>query len=138
MTRGVNVVALATLPRPRAHVAKSLSDLGDEVIVDMVTWSPPPEPLDGLVRRLTVVGPPPGPRNIAVKIVHRLRGGLSRRYWAKLRADTAVLDLIDDADLVVALDTPSVWAGWHLARRPDVVVVVGAAAAARTLAARRP
>lgn len=136
MTAPTIVVALAAVRRPRPHLKKTLAELGDNVLVDLIAWSPPPESLEGVVRRLVVIGPSSSSAHLAARIIQRLRGGLKVRFWTRLRASSEALSLIHNADVVVTLDGPTLWAGWKLAQR-GIPVMAGAAAAARELATRR-
>ena len=62
---------------------------------------------------------PPG------KIVRRIiRGGLTRQFATMCRKRTDVVQLLDRCDVVIALDTAAIRAGWDVAHRrpePDVV-----------------
>ncbi len=59
---------------------------------------------------------------------------VSRAYWSRVAARPDVLDVIDRADVVVALDSAAAWAGWKLGRRTaDTPVVLGVLAARREL-----
>ncbi|WP_035812553.1 hypothetical protein [Jiangella gansuensis] len=57
---------------------------------------------------------------------------ISREYWSRLRSREDALAVVRAADIVIALDSRSVRAGWYLARRPEVpTVVLGVQAAIR-------
>lgn len=57
---------------------------------------------------------------------------ISREYWSRLRSREDALAVVRAADIVIALDSRSVRAGWYLARRPEApTVVLGVQAAIR-------
>jgi hypothetical protein len=71
--------------------------------------------------------------------VRFLRGSLAERklgkaYWDRILSRRDVMSTIDKADVVVALDTAAVWAGWNLGqRKASTPVVLGTPAARREL-----
>ncbi|TDE15889.1 hypothetical protein [Jiangella asiatica] len=87
----------------------------------------------GVVRRLKKSPP--------LTTLRKLRTDeVAREYWSRVRTRQDALAVIGAADIVIALDSRSVKAGWHLARRPGaptVVLGIQAAVRERAVAAAR-
>ncbi|NEA35477.1 hypothetical protein [Streptomyces sp. SID13031] len=136
----------------------------DDVALDVVAWLPPAAPVDGLVTSFTLIGPgtmpvevvppaepvaaeaistpkpaakprPNGAKRIVKKLAqNRKAGHLAKAYWAKVLGRADVMSMIEQADVVIALDNGSVWAGWQVGqRKPQTPVVLGVPAARREL-----
>ena len=59
---------------------------------------------------------------------------LGKTYWDRVLSRPDVMSTIEKADVVVALDSGAIWAGWNLGRRrPGTPVVLGLPAARREL-----
>ncbi|WBQ05018.1 hypothetical protein [Kribbella sp. CA-293567] len=59
---------------------------------------------------------------------------LAKTYWNRILGRADVMTTIDQADVVIALDGGSVWAGWQVGqRKPGTPVVLGLPAARREL-----
>ncbi|TCN39272.1 hypothetical protein EV644_107242 [Kribbella orskensis] len=69
------------------------------------------------------------------KLTANRRGNeLSKNYWTRVQGRPDVMKVVEQADLVIALDAGSIWAGWQLGqRRTDTPVVLGLPAARREL-----
>ena len=178
----MNVLLLVTgRALPTSVVDDARRELADvSLVVDVVTWLPPAEPLDEAVGTCVVIGPvraaptsggespaadrpAPGPstptaqaaparspwvrtlrrpfgrarRRIGRAVRRLIVGGVSRQFWTRIRRDREASAVAARADVIVAMDTGAVRAGWHLARRhPDAVVTLGLAAAAREVEQR--
>lgn len=145
----MKTVILTTNPRlSPALITEARTKMGSVTLpVDVVSWGPASAPLDEVAGTHVVVGPPAAarPTSLPGKVVRKLdrskpgklvrrvvQGGLSRRFWSRVRHDDTARRLLLDADLVVALDVASIRSAWAIARRrPEVVAVYGAAAAAQ-------
>jgi hypothetical protein len=71
-----------------------------------------------------------------VKFLRGQRAGkdLGKTYWERVLTRRDVLQTIEKADVVVALDAGAIWAGWNLGqRRASTPVVLGIPAARREL-----
>jgi hypothetical protein len=65
---------------------------------------------------------------------NRKADNLAKTYWARVLGRADVMTTIDQADVVIALDGGSVWAGWQIGRRTaETPVVLGVPAARREL-----
>ena len=63
----------------------------------------------------------------SVKFLRSNRAGqkLGKTYWARVLSRPDVMSTIEKADVVVALDSGAIWAGWNLGRRrPGTPVVL--------------
>jgi hypothetical protein len=62
----------------------------------------------------------------------RATNDLGKNYWERVLSRRDVMDTIDKADVVVALDAGAIWAGWNLGqRKASTPVVLGLPAARR-------
>ncbi|MBB5788402.1 hypothetical protein [Jiangella mangrovi] len=145
----MKTVILTTNPRlSPALITETRTKMGAaDLPVDVVSWGPASAPLDDVAGTHLVVGPPKParPTSLPGKVVRKLdrskpgralsrivRGGLSRQFWARIRRSDDARRLLSGADVIVALDVASIRSAWSIARRrPDVVAVYGAAAAAQ-------
>ena len=76
-------------------------------------------------------------RRIGRTVRRLVVGGVSRQFWTRIRRDGEASTVAARADVIVAMDTGAIRAGWHLARRhPAAVVTLGLAAAAREVEQR--
>jgi hypothetical protein len=65
---------------------------------------------------------------------NRKADNLAKTYWARVQGRADVMKAIEQADVVIALDGGSVWAGWQVGqRKPQTPVVLGVPAARREL-----
>jgi hypothetical protein len=65
---------------------------------------------------------------------NRRGNDLSKNYWTRVQSRPDVMKVVDQADVVIALDAGSIWAGWQLGqRKTDTPVVLGLPAARREL-----
>jgi hypothetical protein len=65
---------------------------------------------------------------------NRRGNDLSKNYWTRVQSRSDVMKVVDQADVVIALDAGSIWAGWQLGqRKTDTPVVLGLPAARREL-----
>lgn len=65
---------------------------------------------------------------------NRKADNLAKTYWDKVLGRADVMTRIEQADVVIALDGGSVWAGWQVGqRKPQTPVVLGLPAARREL-----
>lgn len=65
---------------------------------------------------------------------NRKADNLAKTYWARVLGRADVMSTIEQADVVIALDGGSVWAGWQVGqRKPQTPVVLGVPAARREL-----
>jgi hypothetical protein len=65
---------------------------------------------------------------------NRKADNLAKTYWARVLGRADVMARIEQADVVIALDGGSVWAGWQVGqRKPQTPVVLGVPAARREL-----
>jgi hypothetical protein len=65
---------------------------------------------------------------------NRRGNDLSKNYWNRVQSRPDVMKVVDQADVVIALDAGSIWAGWQLGqRKTDTPVVLGIPAARREL-----
>ena len=134
----MNVVLLLTgsslAPGVADEVRTRTGDPG--ATVHIVAWRPLASPVAG-VGNLHVVGPAslPRPASLPVRAARRLvRGGLSLQFWRRTRRDFAAMATIEQADVLVAVDTAAIRTGWHLARRlPAAQAVYGVAAVNSTV-----
>ena len=117
-------------PAPPAAPAKP-RPTGARRVVKAVQWR---------YRRLRRAGAKVLPKAIKKSApVRKLRASrrsdnLAKTYWAKVQGRPDVLRVIEQADVVIALDAGSIWAGWQLGRRrADTPVVLGLPAARREL-----
>ncbi|TDW90128.1 MULTISPECIES: hypothetical protein [Kribbella] len=64
----------------------------------------------------------------------RATSDLGKTYWERVLSRRDVLETIDQADVVIALDAGAIWAGWNLGqRKASTPVVLGLPAARREL-----
>ncbi|TDO59799.1 hypothetical protein EV651_108143 [Kribbella sp. VKM Ac-2571] len=64
----------------------------------------------------------------------RATSDLGKTYWERVLSRRDVLETIDRADVVIALDAGAIWAGWNLGqRKASTPVVLGLPAARREL-----
>jgi hypothetical protein len=110
-------------PKPRPTGAKR--------VVKAVQWR---------YRRLRRAGGKVLPKSIKKaaplrKLKANRRGNdLSKNYWTRVQGRPDVMKVVDQADVVIALDAGSIWAGWQLGqRKTDTPVVLGLPAARREL-----
>jgi hypothetical protein len=62
----------------------------------------------------------------------RATNDLGKNYWERVLSRRDVMETIDKADVVVALDAGAIWAGWNLGqRKASTPVVLGLPAARR-------
>ncbi|WP_026163421.1 hypothetical protein [Kribbella catacumbae] len=65
---------------------------------------------------------------------NRKADNLAKTYWNRVLGRADVMTRIEQADVVIALDGGSVWAGWQVGqRKPQTPVVLGVPAARREL-----
>lgn len=65
---------------------------------------------------------------------NRKADNLAKTYWSKVNTRADVMTKIAQADVIIALDGGSVWAGWQIGqRRTETPVVLGLPAARREL-----
>jgi hypothetical protein len=65
---------------------------------------------------------------------NRANKDLGKTYWERVLSRRDVLETIDQADVVIALDAGAIWAGWNLGqRKASTPVVLGLPAARREL-----
>jgi len=65
---------------------------------------------------------------------NRKADNLAKTYWTRVLGRPDVMTRIEQADVVIALDGGSVWAGWQVGqRKPETPVVLGVPAARREL-----
>jgi hypothetical protein len=65
---------------------------------------------------------------------NRKADNLAKTYWSRLNTRADVMSTIAQADVIIALDGGSVWAGWQIGqRRTETPVVLGLPAARREL-----
>ncbi|MEV8376982.1 hypothetical protein AB0P21_29840 [Kribbella sp. NPDC056861] len=65
---------------------------------------------------------------------NRKADNLAKTYWDRVLGRADVMTRIEQADVVIALDGGSVWAGWQVGqRKPQTPVVLGVPAARREL-----
>jgi hypothetical protein len=131
-----------------AAVRSALEPLGDDDVVLVALGAP--AGLDARVRVVLVRDPDAASRapvHRAVRAagrvrgvgryVRRARGGPARRFWRAVRAQPQAVDALRRAAVVVALDSPAVFAAWHAARRSSAVAVNGSTGLARLREAQR-
>jgi hypothetical protein len=160
----VNVVLLSTRKLAADYFDTLREDLGDpNVGLDVIAWVPPAAPITDTVQSFTLIGagqmPVAAPTAAAAaeksasqaggvgrllpgaikRPVRLVRAGwaeraLGKAFWGRLSGRRDVMATIEKADVVVALDSGAVWAGWNLGqRRASVPVVLGIPAARREL-----
>jgi hypothetical protein len=117
-------------PKPAPAAAKP-RPTGAKRVVKAVQWR---------YRRLRRAGGKVLPKSIKKaapirKLTANRRGNdLSKNYWARVQSRPDVMKVVDQADVVIALDAGSIWAGWQLGqRKTDTPVVLGLPAARREL-----
>jgi hypothetical protein len=65
---------------------------------------------------------------------NRKADNLAKTYWSRVNTRADVMNTIAQADVIIALDGGSVWAGWQIGqRRTETPVVLGLPAARREL-----
>jgi hypothetical protein len=65
---------------------------------------------------------------------NRKADNLAKTYWSRVNTRADVMKTIEQADVIIALDGGSVWAGWQIGqRRTETPVVLGLPAARREL-----
>ncbi|MDX6281832.1 MAG: hypothetical protein QOH03_2903 [Kribbellaceae bacterium] len=65
---------------------------------------------------------------------NRKADNLAKTYWSRVNTRSDVMNTIAQADVIIALDGGSVWAGWQIGqRRTETPVVLGLPAARREL-----
>jgi hypothetical protein len=75
-------------------------------------------------------------RSRAVRFLsgNRIGKDLGKAYWRRVQGRRDVMETVEQADVVVALDAGAIWAGWNLGqRRASIPVVLGIPAARREL-----
>lgn len=117
-------------PTPAPAAAKP-RPTGAKRVVKAVQWR---------YRRLRRAGGKVLPKSIKKsapirKLKANRRGNdLSKNYWTRVQSRPDVMKVVDQADVVIALDAGSIWAGWQLGqRKTDTPVVLGLPAARREL-----
>jgi hypothetical protein len=117
-------------PKPAPAAAKP-RPTGAKRVVKAVQWR---------YRRLRRAGGKVLPKAIKKaapirKLKANRRGNdLSKNYWTRVQSRPDVMKVVDQADVVIALDAGSIWAGWQLGqRKTDTPVVLGLPAARREL-----
>lgn len=151
----MNVVLLSTKALAPTYFDTVREELGDpDVTLDVIGWVAPEDDLGDKVT-FTLVGPTPEtpaqaskydamaeklPKAITaskpVRVLRENRAGreLGKAYWAAILSRRDVLDTIDRAAVVVALDDGAIWAGWHLGQRNATIpAMLGIPAARREL-----
>jgi hypothetical protein len=127
-TESVADTEAATEPQPAAAKPRPT---GVRRVVKAVQWR---------YRRLRRAGGKVLPKSIKKaapirKLTANRRGNdLSKNYWTRVQNRPDVMKVVEQADVVIALDAGSIWAGWQLGqRRTDTPVVLGLPAARREL-----
>ncbi|MEU4390549.1 hypothetical protein [Kribbella sp. NPDC023855] len=150
----MNVVLLTTKALPPTYFDTVREELGDpDITLDVIGWVAPEADLDDEVS-FTLIGPgtpAPAPKYSKVvdeklpkaitaskpmRLLRANRAGkeLGKAYWAAILSHRDVLDTIDKAAVVVALDDGAIWAGWNLGQRnPAIPAMLGVPAARREL-----
>ncbi|WP_433014005.1 hypothetical protein [Kribbella sp. CA-294648] len=151
----MNVVLLSTSALPPTYFDTVRAELGDpEVTLDVIGWVAPEGEVDDKVT-FTLVGPTDEtptqaskyatlaeklPKAITsskpIRFLRENQAGkeLGKAYWAAILSRRDVLDAIDKAAVVVALDDGAIWAGWHLGQRNAAIpAMLGIPAARREL-----
>ncbi|MEV4267666.1 hypothetical protein [Kribbella sp. NPDC049584] len=119
----------APQPAPQSKPAPKPKPTGAKRVVKAVEWR---------ARRAKKVAGRMLPKAIKTSApVKYLRGqratnDLGKNYWERVLSRRDVMETIDKADVVVALDAGAIWAGWNLGqRKASTPVVLGLPAARR-------